>query len=117
MAEGLSRKRRMRGGHRASATRIIIQVYEAIESTDSVGEVITKLKQCNVALQEKLEVVRQLDSEVLDLVEENELEEEIRLADEFTAKVRRAIADSTKLNNLALSLIHIEKFLVNQSVL
>ena len=85
----------MRGGHRASATCIITQVYETIESTDSVGEVITKLKQCNVALQEKLEVVRQLDSEILDLVEENELEEEIGVADEFTAKVCRAIADST----------------------
>ena len=94
MTEGLSRKRRMQGGHRASATRIITQVYETIESTDIVvGEVITKLKQSNVALQEKLEVVRQLDSEILDLVEENELEEEIGLADEFTAKVRRAIAD------------------------
>ena len=93
MTEGLSWKKRMRGGHRASATRIITQVYETIESTDSVGEMITKLKQCIVALQEKLEVVRQLDSEILDLVEENELKEE--LADEFTAKVRRAIADST----------------------
>ena len=45
----------MQGGHRASATRIITQVYETIESTDSVGEVITKLKQCNVAFQENWE--------------------------------------------------------------
>ena len=39
--------------------------------------------------------MRELDSEILDLVEENELEEEIGLADEFMAKVCRAIADST----------------------
>ena len=44
MTEGLSQKRRMRAGHRASATHTITQVYETIESTDIVvGEVITKL--------------------------------------------------------------------------
>ena len=39
--------------------------------------------------------MRQLDSEILNLIEENELEEEIGLADKFMAKVRRAVADST----------------------
>ena len=43
----------------------------------------------------KIDVVRQLGNELLDLVEENELEEEIGLVDEFTAKVHRAITDST----------------------
>lgn len=84
----------MRRGHRVSATFIITQVYEAIESTGSVGEVIAKLQQFNIALQEKLDVERQLDSKILDLVDENELEEEIGLADKFTVKVRRAITTS-----------------------
>ena len=86
----------MQGGHRASVTHIITQVYEAIESTDNVGEVITKLKQCNIVLQEILDVARQLNNEILDLVDKNELEEEIGLADEFRVKVCRAITDSTK---------------------
>ena len=85
----------MQGGHRASVTHIITQVYEAIESTDNVGEVITKLKQCNIVLQEILDVARQLNNEILDLVDKNELEE-FGLADEFRVKVCRAITDSTK---------------------
>ena len=40
-------------------------------------------------------MARQLDNEILDLVDENELEE-IGLADEFKVKVCRAITDSTK---------------------
>ena len=86
----------MQGGHGASVTHIITQVYEAIESTDNVGEVITKLKQCNIVLQEILDVARQLNNEILDLVDKNEIEEEIGLADEFRVKVCRAITDSTK---------------------
>ena len=87
----------MQGGHRASATCIITQVYKAVESTDSVGEVISKHKQCNynIALQKKLDVVRQLDNGILYLVEEKELKEQIGLTDEFMAKVRRAITDFT----------------------
>lgn len=86
----------MRGGHRSSAQRVIRQVYEAIESTDGVEAVCSKLEQYKVALQEKLDTVKQLDADILDLVEENELEEEIGLADEFKEKVRKAMFDSTK---------------------
>ena len=86
----------MRGGHRASAQRIIRQVYEAIESTDGVESVCSKLEQCKLALQEKLDTITQLDVQILDLVDEVELEEEIGLADEFKEKVRKAVFDSTK---------------------
>ena len=41
-------------------------------------------------------MARQLNNEILDLVDKNELEEEIGLADEFRVKVCRAITDSTK---------------------
>ena len=58
MAEGLTRKKRVRGGHRSSAVRTITQIYEAIESTDEVGTIITKLKQSKIALQEKIEIVK-----------------------------------------------------------
>ena len=44
------------------------------------------------------------NNEILDLVEENELEDEIWLADEFKAKLHRAITDAPqiqwKLNKL-----------------
>lgn len=53
--EGLSRKKKMRGGHRASAQHIIHQIYEAIESTDDVELVCNKQEQYKVVLQEKSE--------------------------------------------------------------
>ena len=40
---GLSRKKRVRGGHKASANRIITQMYEARESAEEGESVITKL--------------------------------------------------------------------------
>ena len=69
MTEGLSRKKKVRGGHRSSTTRIISQIYETMESTDEVEVVVTKLRQCKLALQEKLEIIKQLDDEILQLVE------------------------------------------------
>lgn len=95
MAEGLSRKK-MRGGHRASAQRIIRQIYKAIESTDDAESVCHKLEQYKVALQKKSDTVRELDSVILDLVDENDLEEEIGVADEFKEKVYKAMFDSSK---------------------
>ena len=50
--------------------RKIIQIYEAIESTDEVGTIITKLKQSKIALQEKIEIVKRLDDEILGLVDD-----------------------------------------------
>jgi len=96
MSKGLSRKKKTRGGHRVSAQRTIRLIYEAIESTDAVESVYSKLEQYKIALQEKLDVVKKLDVRILDLVDEDELEEEIGLADEFKEKVCKAIFDSTK---------------------
>ena len=96
MAEGLSRKKRVRGGHRASATRTISQIYEVMESTDDVGNIITKLKQCKLALQEKIETVKNLDDEILELVDDDDVENEIEEADTFKERVQRAIIDSTR---------------------
>jgi len=74
MVEGLGRRKKVQGGHRALTQCIICQAYEIIESTDSIETVCSKLMQC---LQEKPELVKQLDAEILELVEEGELEEEI----------------------------------------
>lgn len=95
MTEGLNRKKKVRGGHRASATRIISQTYETIESTDAVESVVTKLKQSKLILQEKLETVKQLDEEILGLVDDEEVDNEIEQADVFKERVHRAIIDST----------------------
>ena len=92
--EGLTRKKRVRGGHRASATRVISQADEAIRSGLEPGVSgfnMAALKQYKLTLQEKLEILTRLDEEILQAVEEEEVEEEIGHADVFKEKVRMAV--------------------------
>ena len=92
MMETLARKKKIHEGHRASATRTVTQIYEVIENPSNPESTLT---QCKTALEEKLETVPQLDSEILDSVEEGEVENEIEQADVFKEKVQRAIIDTT----------------------
>ena len=96
MTERLSRKKKTRGGHRASAQHVIRQINEPIGLEDDIESVCNKLEQYKVVLQEKLDTVKSLDNDILDLIEENELEEEIGLADEFKEKVYKTLFDATK---------------------
>lgn len=108
MAEGLNRKRRVRGGHQASTKRIISSLYEAIEATEDLESVMTKLEQCRITLKEKLETLKQLDEEILGLVEDSKVDNEIEQADTFKERVHVAIitankALETKQNSLVLA--------------
>ena len=94
MAEALNRKKNVRDRHRSSGTRTIAQIYEVIESTTRAGSDLTRLTECKLALEEKLTTVKQLDAEILDLVQEDELESEIEQADVFAERVQRAIIDA-----------------------
>ena len=81
MAEALVKTKRIRAGHRASATRIISEVEKtpSAEVPDNVKLALLKL-----TLNEKLETLRKLDDDIVDLTEdETALEEEICLADSF----------------------------------
>ena len=93
--EALTRKKKVRGGHRSSANRTISQIYETIESTENPESTLTKLKQCKMALEEKLEVVKRCDEEILELTREDDVENEIEQADVFKEKVQRAVIDVT----------------------
>ena len=85
---GLPRKRRLRGGHRGSATRTmnIIDALLAEESPD-----LARLAQLKRSLEEKLSTLTRLDSEILDLTEDEDLDTEIQEADEFKDRVYGAI--------------------------
>ena len=91
---GLSRKKRVRGEHKASANRIITQMYEAKESAEEGESVITKLMQCKLSLQGKLDTVIQLYDEILELIDNAEVDEEIEQADIFKEKLQQAIIDA-----------------------
>ena len=86
----------MRGGHRSSATRTIAALREAIETTEDLDSVVTKLEQCRITLKEKLEILKQLDEEILELVEDDEVDNEIEQADIFKERIHVAIIESNK---------------------
>ena len=65
------RKKRVHAGHRSSATKMVGQVDEALEMTETN---LSMLRQKRAALEEKLELLRQLDEEIIDaLTEEDNL--------------------------------------------
>ena len=66
----LARKKRVRAGHRASVTRMIARAMGFLEDENPD---VSKLVQMKMSLQEKLDVLKQLDKEILELVEESEV--------------------------------------------
>ena len=80
MAEGLVRKKKVRAGHKGSATRMLNQI-DTILSSEAPD--VSKLSQLKLSIQEKLETIKQLDGEILELIEEDDLATEIEQADSF----------------------------------
>jgi len=53
------------------------------------------MKWCKISLEEKLEIIKHQDEEILELIENEEVEHEIEEADTFSGRVRRAIFEAT----------------------
>ena len=80
MAE-LARKKRVRGGHKASVTKMLRKATDVIEADPHDA---ARLAQVKMSLQEKLAIIKGLDAEILDLVEsEDAVMEEIEQSDAF----------------------------------
>ena len=89
MAEALAKKRRIRAGHKASATKSIRHIEDALacETLDK-----DRLSLLRLTLSEKLEVIKALDSEVIELIEDEEaLATEIDQADGYKETVYSAL--------------------------
>lgn len=67
MAEALAKKKRVRAGHKASATRLLGQVDDAIANTEALD--VSKLTLLKMSLNEKLRTLKTLDREIVDLIE------------------------------------------------
>ena len=82
MAERLTRRKRIRGGHRASTTNILGRIDNLLaDGTDTIDT--SKLSQLKLTLEEKSGTLKQLDSKILELTEEDGLVDEIEQADLF----------------------------------
>ena len=89
--EKLTRKRRIRGGHKASTKRTLALVKEALESPEVS---VVKVRQYLQILREKMALLKTLDGEILDLVkEEGEIMEEIKQADIVRENIESSILD------------------------
>ena len=82
MAEELARKKRVRAGHKSSATERVGEMLASGESLD-----LAKLNQLRMSLKEKLEEVKVLDGEILSLVKDDEVDDEIGQADLYKEKI------------------------------
>ena len=70
-AERLSKLKRTRGGHRWSTKRIMAELEEELIASLSELDLV-KILQLKKHLEEKLPVLEKFDTEILDLLEEEE---------------------------------------------
>lgn len=73
--EALPRKKSIRAGHRSSITRALGQITADLESTPPDLDQLARRK---LTLNEKLETLTKLDSEIIELTEDEGLENEIQ---------------------------------------
>ena len=87
----LARKKKIRAAHRGSTTKIIERVNESLRLPE--GPNIPKLTLYRSALSEKLELLMKLDSELIDLVADDELEHEVEQADQVRERINLAMLE------------------------
>ena len=85
MAEELARKKRVRAGHKSSATKMMTRVEEMLSSGESLDP--SKLNQLRMSLREKLEEIKVVDGEILSLIKDDEVDDEIAQGDLYKEKI------------------------------
>ena len=100
--DDLSRKKRVRGGHRASATKLVTKTVEAIASvsTESPDKDVVWLRQSRATLRDKVKTIKELDTQIVDMLsaskEENvddQVVKEIEESDEAIAEFERTLLE------------------------
>ena len=93
MAEALTRKKKVRAGHRLYLRGVITKVKSLIESLESETK-INKLKAHKKTLQERITIINGLDEEILSTLPDDDgdsLEREIVDAGEFNSALNEAL--------------------------
>ena len=79
MTEALAKKKRIRAGHKASATKTIRHIEEGFTSDTPDKARVTAA----IDLKEKFETIKALDGDIIDLIEDDTLADEIEQADAY----------------------------------
>lgn len=82
MAEALAKKKRVRGGHWASIKRLIQQVTDAVNDHSGDPTKNKCLTQLRLSVEEKLTTLKNLDSEIMDILTEDDMLGEDAVAEE-----------------------------------
>ena len=97
--ERLARRRRIRAGHKASTTRILGQITSALTETPPDTGRLALLK---LTLSEKLETLKGLDAEIIEITPKEGLDDEIGRSDEFKERLYDALTRINKMISPAL---------------
>ncbi|XP_028413911.1 uncharacterized protein LOC114536757 [Dendronephthya gigantea] len=100
--DDLAKKRRVRGGQRSSTKKLVAKIVEAIAklSDESPEKDVVWLKQSQSSLKEKVKILRELDTKIIDALSESKEEaadelmaKEIEEADEVIAELERLLLE------------------------
>ena len=89
----LERKRKLCGAHRASATRLVGQAEALIAETSIDGNELALLQ---TSLSSKFTMLEALNKEIVELTPEDQLEEEVGRADDYAARIQKALLQIRK---------------------
>ena len=84
----LEKKKNVRRGHRGSATKLIGRINTALAASPADED---KLRQLQLSLTDKLQVLKILDDDIVDSTPEDELAREIEQADEAREEIHLAL--------------------------
>ena len=88
----MTKKKKSRQGHRVYAQKLMAKAEEIIKKYDPSQE--NKMKQLKISLEDRLEMIRALDAEILDeLEDEKGIEEEIEEAGVFSERVLEVVVE------------------------
>ncbi|CAB4040850.1 PREDICTED: uncharacterized protein LOC107340613, partial [Paramuricea clavata] len=87
----VAKKKKIRQGHRAYASKILGNVKSVIQNYDSSNE--SRLRQLKISLEERLKKLKSLDEEILEVIEDSEITSEIEESGEFTKNIYGAIVE------------------------
>ena len=75
--DDLAKKKRVRGGHRASAKKLVTKMEETVASanSESTEKDLMALRQGQIALKDKITLLKQLDGQIIDVISDSKDED------------------------------------------
>jgi hypothetical protein len=97
MAEALVKKKRIRAGHKGSATKTVRQITDVLAGGAPDRDRLSLLR---ITLKEKVDTIKTLDAEIVELIEgETELADEIEQADTYKETLYECVLKVDRLLN------------------